>query len=102
MANQRVEHTITCYLCGHGKTSRNIHHVSPHVDNNMPHRNYSEICCEYNENDVYDIFVTSARTIIDTSRVPVEGKSSVCVICMKYRIINLIIMIINLGQILLS
>ena len=24
---------------------------------------------------------------IDTSRVPVEGKSSVCVICMKYRII---------------
>ena len=27
------------------------------------------------------------RRIIYTSRVPVEGKSSVCVICMKYRII---------------
>ena len=37
-----------------------------------------------------------------TSRVPVEGKSSVCLICMKYRIIILIIIIINLGQILLS
>ena len=39
--------------------------------------------------------------IINTSRVPVEGKSSVCLICMKYRIF-LIIIIINLGQILLS
>ena len=37
---------------------------------------------------------------IDTSRVPVEGKSSVCLICMKYRIIILIIIIIRLGQIL--
>ena len=37
-----------------------------------------------------------------TSRVPVEGKSSVCVICMKYRIIILIIIIISLGQIILS
>ena len=37
-----------------------------------------------------------------TSRVPVEGKSSVCLICMKYRIIILIIIIICLGQILLS
>ena len=36
------------------------------------------------------------------SRVPVEGKSSVCLICMKYRIIILIIIIISLGQILLS
>ena len=38
------------------------------------------------------------------SRVPFEGKSSVCVICMKYRIIILItcIIIISLGQILLS
>ena len=34
-----------------------------------------------------------------TSRVPVEGKSSVCQICMKYRIF-LIIIIISLGQIL--
>ena len=32
----------------------------------------------------------------------VEGKSSVCLICMKYRIIFLIIIIISLGQILLS
>ena len=41
--------------------------------------------------------------IIITSRVPVEGKSSGCLICMKYyRIIILIIIIISLGQILLS
>ena len=37
-----------------------------------------------------------------TSRVSVEGKSSVCLICMKYRIIVLIIIIISLGQIILS
>ena len=37
-----------------------------------------------------------------TSRVPVEGKSSVCVICMKYRIIVLVIIIISLCQIILS
>ena len=37
-----------------------------------------------------------------TSRVPVEGKSSVCLICMKYRIIFLTIIIISLSQILLS
>ena len=37
-----------------------------------------------------------------TRRVPVEGKSSVCLICMKYRIIIVIIIIISLGQILLS
>ncbi len=42
------------------------------------------------------------RLFIWTSRVPVEGKSSVCVICMKYRIMILIIIIISLGQILLS
>ena len=36
-----------------------------------------------------------------TSRVPVKGKSSVCVICMKYRIIILIV-IISLDQISLS
>ena len=39
---------------------------------------------------------------VDYSRVPVEEKSSVCVICMKYRIIILIIFIISLGQIILS
>ena len=33
---------------------------------------------------------------------PLRGKSSVCLICMKYRIIILIIIIISLGQILLS
>ena len=37
-----------------------------------------------------------------TSRVPVGGKSSVCLICMKYRIIILIIIIKRLGEILLS
>ena len=38
-----------------------------------------------------------------TSLVPVEGKSSVCLICMKYMIIILInIIIISLGEILLS
>ena len=46
--------------------------------------------------------LSSLAHIIDTSRVPVEGKSSVCLICMKYRIIFLIIIIISLGQILLS
>ena len=39
--------------------------------------------------------------LIITSRVPVEGKSSVCLICMKYRKIFLIIIIVSLGQILL-
>ena len=34
--------------------------------------------------------------------IPVEGKSSVCLICMKYRRIFLIIIIISLGQIFLS
>ena len=37
-----------------------------------------------------------------TSRVPADGKSSVCVICMNYRIIVLIIIVIRLGQIILS
>ena len=41
------------------------------------------------------------RAVISTSRVPVEGKSSVCLICVKYRIF-LIIIIISLGQILSS
>ena len=38
--------------------------------------------------------------LLQTRRVPVEGKSSVCLICMKYMI--LIFIIISLGQILLS
>ena len=42
------------------------------------------------------------QVLYDTSRVPVEGKSSVCTICMKYRIIIVIIIIISLGQIILS
>ena len=37
-----------------------------------------------------------------TSRIPVEGKALVCLICVRYRIIILIIIIISLGQILLS
>ena len=38
----------------------------------------------------------------NVGRVPVEGKSSVCLTCMKYMLIILIIIIINLGEILLS
>ena len=37
-----------------------------------------------------------------TSRIPVEGKALVCLICVRYRIIILVIIIISLGQILLS
>ena len=37
-----------------------------------------------------------------TSRVPVDGKSSLCLICMTCRIIILIIIIISLGELLLS
>ena len=40
--------------------------------------------------------------ITNTSMVPVGGKASVCLICMKYRIIILIIIIKRLGEILLS
>ena len=40
--------------------------------------------------------------IMFTNRVPVDGKSSVCLICMKYTIIIFIIIFISLGQILLS
>ena len=40
---------------------------------------------------MYEVF-----TIIGTGRVPVEGKSSLCVMCIKYRIIILIIIIISL------
>ena len=40
--------------------------------------------------------------LLCASRVPVEGKSSVCLICMKYRIIILIIITISMGKILLS
>ena len=39
---------------------------------------------------------------IYTRRVPVEGKSSVCLICMNYRIIVLIIINISLCELLLS
>ena len=38
---------------------------------------------------------------INYRRVPVDGKSSVCLICMKYRIIILSMIIISVGQILL-
>ena len=34
-----------------------------------------------------------------TRRLAGEGKSSVCLVCMKYRIIILIIIIISLGEI---
>ena len=45
--------------------------------------------------------IFSHGCIMHTSRVTVQGKSLVCLICMKYRIIILIIIIISLGQILL-
>ena len=48
------------------------------------------------------ISTISTCTITATSRVPLEGKSSVCLICMKYRIIFVIIIIISLGQMLSS
>ena len=41
-------------------------------------------------------------TLVTTKRVPVQGKSSVCLNCMKHRITILVIIIISLGQILLS
>ena len=51
----------------------------------------------FSVSDLYDLQLTSW--------VPIEGKSSVCLICMKYRIINyyiLVIIIMSLGEILLS
>ena len=48
------------------------------------------------------LLMMCAQASITTSRVPFEGKSSVYVICMKYRIIVLIIIIISLDQIVLS
>ena len=47
-------------------------------------------------------FTGHPRYIRHTSRVHVEGKSSVCLICMKYWIIILITIIISLGEILFS
>ena len=44
----------------------------------------------------------STGGITSTSRVPVEGKSSVCAIYMKHRKMIFIIIIISLGQIVLS
>ena len=52
--------------------------------------------------DVWLLEKLSLWFLMLTSQVPVEGKSSVCVICMKYRIIISIIIIISLGQILSS
>ena len=46
--------------------------------------------------------ISHSASISFTRWVPVEGKSSVCLICMKYRILILIIIIISLCQILLS
>ena len=49
-----------------------------------------------------NICVLSLEAIIQTRRVPVEGKSSVSLICMKYWITILIIIIISLGEMVLS
>ena len=51
---------------------------------------------------IVSITILTSITIIDTRWVPVEWRSSVCLICMIYRIIILIIIIISLGQILVS
>ena len=56
---------------------------------------------EYNATN-YAVRQCSYLFVTYTSRVPVEGKSSVCLICMKYKLIILIIIIISLVQILLS
>ena len=48
------------------------------------------------------VIAADAAFCINARRVPVEGKSSLCLICMKYRIIILVIIIFSLGQILLS
>ena len=65
------------------------------------------VSCRWVTNRLHDIIFQVIALIRKclftlTSRVPVEGKASVCLICMKYRIIILIIIIISLGQILLS
>ena len=56
------------------------------------------ILCVYNFMAIFSTTVNYDYT----SRVPVGGKASVCLICMKYRIIILIIIIKRLGEILLS
>ena len=68
---------------------------------NCPH----PLCSEYHHRQCFRCKRNALRyfNYLITRRVPVEGKlSSVCLICMKYRIIILIIIIISLGQILLS
>ena len=52
--------------------------------------------------DVSKHLDTVAAFYIQLAGLPVGGKSSVCLICMKYRIIILIIIIKRLGEILLS
>ena len=48
------------------------------------------------------ILVDYQANLKELADIPVEGKSKVCMICMKYRIIILIIIIITLGKILSS
>ena len=52
----------------------------------------------YNWNET----VVPLGQLYEQARIPVQGKSSVCLICMKYRIICVIIIMSSLGQILLS
>ena len=67
-------------------------------------RTRSDFVCHSIGALAYFFLVACSPNYAITSRVPVEGKSSVCLICMKYRIIILIINIITiiLGQILLN
>ena len=77
-------------------TSYNIHphaHTIPTRSCNLQFGYGIDINIRYTRNVVY---------IIRTRPVPIEGKSSVCLICMKYRIILLIIIIISMGKISLS
>ena len=60
------------------------------------------LCCVKIVNVQTKITGIIGVSIMITSRVPVGGKASVCLICMKYRIIILIIIIKRLGEILLS
>ena len=46
-----------------------------------------------------EVCINNFDKLIELAGIPVKGKSSVCLICMKYRIIILIIIIISLGQI---
>ena len=71
-------------------------------NNRILYHNTFESCVAIRFNECVPSQCRRGNTISITSRVPVEGKSSVCVLFMKYRIIVLIIIIISMVQIILS